>query len=65
MSMACRRKNRQTPEEQVDAWAAQSEGEADRTDEIRDILDETEQYQAGTLETYSSDDLRGELGLDR
>ena len=37
----------------------------DRMEEIYGILHETEQYQAGNLETYSSDDLRHELGLER
>src|SRR5699024_10502165 len=37
----------------------------DRVEQIYGILHETEQYQAGDLHTYSSDDLRHELGLER
>lgn len=37
----------------------------DRVEQIYGILHETEQYQAGNLETYSSDELRRELDLER
>jgi len=37
----------------------------DRVEQIYSILHETEQYQAGNLDTYSSNDLRHELGLER
>src|SRR5699024_4167472 len=37
----------------------------DRVEQIYGILHETEQYQAGNLPTYSSDELRHELGLER
>jgi len=37
----------------------------DRVEQIYSILHETEQYQAGNLDTYSSNDLRDELGLER
>lgn len=37
----------------------------DRMEQVYGILHETEQYQAGNLDTYSSDDLRLELGLER
>src|SRR5699024_4726408 len=37
----------------------------DRVEQIYGILHETEQYQAGDLHTYSSDDRRHELGLER
>lgn len=36
----------------------------DRMEQVYGILHETEQYQAGNLETYRSDDLRRELGLE-
>lgn len=36
----------------------------DRVEQIYGILHETEQYQAGNLDTYSSNDLRQELGLE-
>lgn len=39
------------------------EREIDTMEQVYGILHETEQYQAGTLETYSSDDLRRELGV--
>lgn len=41
------------------------EREIDRIEWEYSILQETEQYQAGTLKTYSSDEMRQELGLDR
>lgn len=41
------------------------EREIDHLEEVYGILNETEQYQAGTLKTYSSEDLRRELGLER
>ena len=41
------------------------EDSIDRVEQIYGILHETEQYQAGNLETYSSDDLRRELGVER
>lgn len=41
------------------------EREIDRMEQVYGILSETEQYQAGNLETYSSDDLRRELDLER
>lgn len=37
----------------------------DRVEQIYGILHETEQYQAGNLHTYSSNDLRHDLGLER
>lgn len=37
----------------------------DRMEQIYGILHETEKYQAGNLDTYSSDDLRGEFDLER
>ena len=36
----------------------------ERVEQIYGILHETEQYQAGNLKTYSSEDLRQELGLE-
>jgi len=36
----------------------------DRMEQVYGILHETEQYQAGNLDTYSSDDLRRELDLE-
>lgn len=36
----------------------------DRMEQVYGILHETEQYQAGSLKTYSSDELRQELGLE-
>lgn len=37
----------------------------DRMEQIYGILHETDQYRAGNLDTYSSDDLRGEFDLER
>lgn len=37
----------------------------DHMEQVYGILHETEQYQVGNLETYSSDDVRRELGLER
>lgn len=41
------------------------EREIDRIEWEYSILHETEQYQSGKLKSYSSDDMRRELGLDR
>lgn len=41
------------------------EREIDRTEWEYSILHETEQYQAGKLKTYSSEEMRRELDLDR
>lgn len=41
------------------------EREIDHIEEVYGILEETEQYQAGTLQTYSSNDMRRELDLER